>query len=155
MNTRGAKYLLKTPCGESPRPPFWNSAIRGRDLLPEPSKLYEFWVRNRCLRAQNGGPGEHFGTPGWCWEKERETWGPEGSLLGAFFMILGAFLETKFDEKSCFFRTLIFSSKIMNFRGMHSLCSVFMVFERSGSIWEVPRTGKNWKKCSREHHKCA
>ena len=43
----------------------------------------------------------------------------------------------------------------MNFRGMHSLCSVFIVFGGQGSILEVSRTGQNWKKCSQEGQKRA
>ena len=67
-------------------------------LFPSPRNYMNFgseidaWGLKMEVRESTLGPQGDV-------QKKRETWGPEGSLLGAFFMILDAFLETTFDEK--------------------------------------------------------
>ena len=168
--TIGAPYfccaiLLKTPCGVSPPPPVlelcdsrlqWfleSDGINIRNYSKSGSEIGAWRVQMELQGDQNEPPGGRFGTPGWGSDFGRKKRAPEGSLFKAFLMILGAFGGSKNDEKSCFLEPWCFIKKNMIFWKSCSRCSETLVFEGSGSIWEVPRTDQNRKKEVRDLQK--
>ena len=90
-------------------------------------------------------------------------WVPLGRILGAIvasrvgkvsqkwvfppapFSIFGDFWDSKITTKSCFFQTSFFYKKNMFFWKSCSRLRKIKVFGRSGSIFEVPVTGRSRK----------
>ena len=63
------------------------------------------------LKSMPEGPKwrleDDFGIPGWFWGPERKKWGPDGWLLGIFFVMLDDFWLTCWSHFLWFFSGLI------------------------------------------------